>query len=123
MGPKTGSSGELLFHVFCILQETYVRNDEDDQDLSFTVISKTSVLLRQNLVLGSNAYDGDDVDDQDRRDLGQEVSSQAQARARMAPDMPKTTQDGARVAPEGAKMAQDRPKTAPRQRQDGPIQA
>ena len=83
------------------------------------MISKTSVLPGQNWVLGSNAYDGEYADDQDRWDLGQEVSRQAQDRARMAKDMPMTTQDGARVAPEGAKIARDRPKKGPRQAQDG----
>ena len=86
----------------------------DFQNLSFT---------EAKLGFTSNAYDDEYADDQDRRDLGQEVSRQAQDRARMAKDMPKTTQDGARVAAESAKMAQDRPKKGPRQRQDGPRQA
>ena len=38
----------LVFMFFCILQERFDGNDVDDQDFSFTVISKTSVLLRQN---------------------------------------------------------------------------
>ena len=37
-----------FFVFFCILQETYVCNDDAALDLRFTVISKTSVLPRQN---------------------------------------------------------------------------
>ena len=86
---------------FCSLQETDDGSDDKVLDLSFTVISKTSVLLRQYWVLGSKAYDGIYADGQDRRDLGQEISRQTQNRARTAEDIPKTTQDESKWPQDG----------------------
>ena len=47
-GPKMRRPGDPFFILFCIIQETNDGSDDAALDLGFTVISKTSVLPRQN---------------------------------------------------------------------------